>query len=139
MNKAREATQYPRGDFLFSVFLGRYRHEGALVAPYFVWTVSGVALRRSGIGMVTSQQVAEWMLEELTRDGVLYQETTVSLIAQKFGYEFTYDNENGGLAIRRDVLAVFRKLTEGSVVWDAENRLWRKREQTDRPGPQQGY
>jgi hypothetical protein len=81
--------------------------------------------------MPTALEIAHWMLDELTRDGELYQEIAVSQIALKFGYEFTYDNENGNLAIRRDVLAAFRILTENSVVWDRENRLWRKRDSTD--------
>jgi uncharacterized protein DUF6953 len=89
--------------------------------------------------MATAQEVAEWMLDELTRNGQLRQETAVSDIALNFGYEFTYDNENGNLAIRRDVLAAFRRLTENSVVWDGENRLWRKRDSSDDPGRQQGY
>jgi hypothetical protein len=64
--------------------------------------------------------------DELTRNGELRQEAAVSEIALKFGYDFTYDSENGNLVIRRDVLAAFRKLSENSVVWDRENRLWRK-------------
>jgi hypothetical protein len=78
--------------------------------------------------MATAQEVAEWMLGEVTRNGELYQEAAVHYIVENFGHEFTYDNENGNLAIRRDVLAAFRKVTENSVVWDRENRLWRKRD-----------
>jgi hypothetical protein len=82
--------------------------------------------------MATAQEVAQWMLDEVTRKGELHQETAASDIALKFGLEFTYDNENGNLAIRRDVLAAFRILTENSVVWDRENRLWRKRDSEKR-------
>jgi hypothetical protein len=88
--------------------------------------------------MATAQEVAQWMLDEVMGKGELEQEAAVSDIALKFGNEFTYDNENGNLAIRRDVLAAFRRLTENSVVWDRENRLWRKRESDDDPGRQQG-
>jgi len=77
------------------------------------------------------------MLDELTRSGELHQETAVSHIALKFGYEFTYDNENGNLAIRRDVLATFRRLTKDSVVWEREDRCWRKRKMEDKPTKQQ--
>ena len=87
--------------------------------------------------MPTAQEIAEWMLDELTRSGELYQETAVSHIALKFGYEFTYDNENGNLAIRRDVLAAFRRLTKDSVVWEREDRCWRKRKMDDKPAKQQ--
>jgi hypothetical protein len=89
--------------------------------------------------MATAQEVAEWMLDEVTQKGELYQETAVSEIASKFGYEFTYDNENGNLAIRRDVLADFRRLSENSVVWDPEDRFWRKRKEGDELGRRQGY
>ena len=58
-----------------------------------------------------AQKVAKWMLEELKRQHKLHQDTLVYEIAQKFGSQFTCDNENGNLAIRRDVLAAFRELT----------------------------
>jgi hypothetical protein len=87
--------------------------------------------------MATAQEVAQWMLDEVTRNGKLYQETAVADIASTFGYEFTYDNENGNLAIRRDVLAAFRRLSENSVVWDRENHLWRKRDSEDDASRQQ--
>lgn len=74
------------------------------------------------------------MLEELKRQGELYQETVVYEIAEKFGEQFTCDNKNGKQAIGKDVLAAFRKLTKNSVVWEKENRCWRKRESGDEPG-----
>jgi hypothetical protein len=86
----------------------------------------------------TPKQVAEWMLEELKRQGKLHQDTVVFKIVQEFGTQFTYDNEDGNLAIRRDVLAAFRKLTKDSVVWIQEDSYWRLREPHDVPGRQQG-
>jgi hypothetical protein len=38
----------------------------------------------------TAMQVAEWMLEELKREGELYQENAVQSIEEKFGKPFTY-------------------------------------------------
>jgi hypothetical protein len=76
----------------------------------------------------TAKQIAEWMSEQFKQDCYLYQETVVYEIAEKFGEEFTYDNQNGNLAIRKDVLSVFRTLTEGSVIWERGERRWRKRE-----------
>ena len=81
----------------------------------------------------TVQQVAEWMLEELKRQGKLHQDTVVFEIAEKFGGQFTYDKD-GKLAIRIDVLAAFRKLTKDSVVWVREDSYWRMREPHDGPG-----
>ena len=77
------------------------------------------------------------MLKELKRMGKLHQDTAVYEIAEKFGSRFTYDNEDGDLAIRIDILAAFRDLTKGSVVWVHEDRCWRMREPGDEPGRQQ--
>ena len=85
----------------------------------------------------TVPQVAEWMLEELKRQGKLHQDTVVFEIVEQFGTQFTYNNEDGNLAIRRDVLAAFRKLTKDSVVWIQEDSYWRVREPHDVPGRQQ--
>jgi predicted phage-related endonuclease len=77
------------------------------------------------------------MLAELGRDGTLYQEVAASEIEKRFGQDFTPTNENGNLSIRRDVLAAFRKLTDETVVWERDERMWRKREGFDSPGRQQ--
>lgn len=81
--------------------------------------------------------VAKWMLEELGRERALYQEEIVWAIRQKFGESFIYENQNGNLAIAKDVLSEFRKLTEGSVVWVQSDRYWRFREDHDRTGRKQ--
>jgi hypothetical protein len=87
--------------------------------------------------MNTPKEVAEWMLTELRRTKYLYQDTVVYDIANKFGNEFTYINENGNLAIDKQVLRAFRKLTENSVVWERGERLWRMREDYDPQGRRQ--
>ena len=84
-----------------------------------------------------ARAVAGWMLAELKRRDTLYQEDAVDQIAREFGDEFTYENENGNAAIRRDVLAAFRELTESDVVWDRSERAWRWREKYDEPGRRQ--
>lgn len=86
---------------------------------------------------MTPAEVAAWMLAEVQRDGVLYQETVVGDIEQRFGGEFVVVNDNGNSAIRRDVLSAFRELSGESVVWERGERLWRKRESFDDPGRQQ--
>lgn len=85
----------------------------------------------------TPDHVAEWMVEQLNRDFCLYQDTAVYAIADKFGHEFTYTNANGNLAIRKDILAAFRKLTGEGVIWERGSRAWRKRQDYDQPGRQQ--
>lgn len=84
----------------------------------------------------TAKEVAEWMAEQFKGDYYLYQETVVYEIADKFGKQF-YDNENGNLAIRKDVLSAFRELTKDTVIWEREERRWRMREPGDDPGRQQ--
>jgi len=87
--------------------------------------------------MITPKDIAEWMLEELKREEYLYQEVVVYEIASKFGEEFTYINENGNLAIDRQVLREFRNLTENIVVWVRGDRFWRFREDFDNPEKRQ--
>ncbi len=82
----------------------------------------------------TAEEVAKWMLGQLQAQKYLYQEEVVADIADKFGDEFTYDNQNGNPAISRAVLAEFRKLTEKTVVWERGERCWRLREQFDEKG-----
>jgi hypothetical protein len=87
--------------------------------------------------MPTAADVARWMVQEVERDGMLYQDEAAATIADKFGEEFTYENDNGNIAIRRDVLAEFRTLTQETVVWERGERLWRKREKFDDKGKRQ--
>jgi hypothetical protein len=86
---------------------------------------------------MSSEQIAKWMLEELERVEFLYQETVVFDIASKFGDEFTVINDNGNMAIRRDILSAFRALTGDSVIWERGERMWRKRQAYDEVGRQQ--
>jgi hypothetical protein len=86
--------------------------------------------------MTTAAAVAKFMADELERTKYLYQDAVVNDIIVKFGEEFTRTNENGNLAINKDVLAAFNKLTPNAV-WDRGERLWRGRESYDKPGRQQ--
>jgi hypothetical protein len=52
----------------------------------------------------TTEDVAKWMLEQIEKHRVLYKDDAVTRIAKTFGEAFTYENENGNAAIRRDVL-----------------------------------
>lgn len=78
--------------------------------------------------MVNASDVAQWMLAELEKSSCLYQEDAVHRIKSKFGGEFVYENENGNPAISRKVLAEFRRLTEGKVMWDRYEKFWQKLE-----------
>jgi DNA-binding IclR family transcriptional regulator len=83
--------------------------------------------------MATATQVAEWMLAKLHASGWLSQEDTVYEVAQRFGNEFTYWNANGNLAIAKQVLSEFRRLTGDTVVWSRSDRCWRFRQKYDQP------
>jgi hypothetical protein len=68
-----------------------------------------------------------------------YQDQVVEEIAERFGEEFTYENENGNPAIDKAVLKEFRKLSSEQVVWVRGERCWRLRERDDAAGRQQEY
>lgn len=82
----------------------------------------------------TADSVAQWMAERVLKEGILSQQQAAYEIIGQFGEEFTYLNEKGNLAIRRDVLRQFRSMTEDSVVWNRGQRMWRTREAYDDPG-----
>jgi uncharacterized protein YodC (DUF2158 family) len=92
---------------------------------------SEMELQNRALENCTVEQVAYWMLNEIHRRGVLSQEVAAFEIASNFGQAFTYVNNNGNLAIQDSVLKIFRKLTEHAVVWEQEERYWRKRHEYD--------
>jgi hypothetical protein len=87
--------------------------------------------------MVSADDVANWMLEQVHEKGFLYQEEVVYKIKQKFGESFTYVKPNGKLSISRIVLKAFKRISGKSVVWERGERMWRARTDHDSPGRQQ--
>ena len=85
----------------------------------------------------TAESIARWMLDQLDRRRRLYQDSAMRNIRHMFGHEWSYENENGNLAIHKGVLAEFRKLGGDDVVWERGSRSWRKRTERDVPGHQQ--
>jgi hypothetical protein len=83
----------------------------------------------------TSEEVARWMLLQIEKHRILHQAEAAAGIARTFGQAFTYANETGNTAIRREVLSEFRKLTEDLVILDRQSGFWRKRDVCDDPGP----
>ncbi|ROS05604.1 hypothetical protein EDC56_1150 [Sinobacterium caligoides] len=75
---------------------------------------------------VTADDVAAWMLGQLEAKKWLYQEVVVYKIKKEFGEDFVYLNASGNLAIGKDVLKSFKKITENSVVWERGEKAWRK-------------
>jgi hypothetical protein len=72
----------------------------------------------------TAKDAAQWMYEEIKKEGILYQEYAVGKIAELFGEEFTYYNDNGNLAISKEVLKEFKKLHGGNAFWDRSDFSW---------------
>jgi len=81
--------------------------------------------------MATALDAAIWMVEELNSKGRLFQAHADRTIAQEFGEQFVYVNENGNLAIGEPVLSHFRTMTKGEAVWAAEGFYWRKKTTDD--------
>jgi len=71
------------------------------------------------------QDVAKYMLEELEKNGVLYQEGLVNIIKEKFGEQFIFSNSYGTLSIDRVVIREFNKLKGKDVLWDKEECCWK--------------
>jgi len=77
------------------------------------------------------QAIAEWMLGEFEKDGELFQVDAVSGIERLFGTEYVGTGNGGSQAISPKVLAEFRRLTEGTVVWSRSERCWRRKSPID--------
>ena len=87
--------------------------------------------------MVTTKDVAQWMLDEVLNEGYLEQGAVVYVIFKKFGNEFVYQNDNGNLAIQKKVLAAFNKLSADNVVWLKGEKAWSPRKEHHKLGRQQ--
>ena len=73
---------------------------------------------------VTAREVARWMVERLTRHGVLDQAATAEQIERVFGHAFAHRNQNGTWAIARSVLVAFRKQAGDTLVWEQSIQAW---------------
>lgn len=86
---------------------------------------------------MNTTEAAEWMASELQRRRILDQDTAVYHL-HKQNKALTYQNNNGNLAIAKDVLVAFRKLIDDKdVVWSRGERHWRYRQKHDKPGRMQ--
>lgn len=92
-------------------------------------------MRRTGSGglEVDPAVVADFMAERLEHWGQYYQEIAVFEIKKEFGDSAWYSNRHGNPAIEKDTLKAFRDLTEGDIVWDRSEQMWRKRKPYDPP------
>ena len=78
------------------------------------------------------KEIARWLYDKIISEGDVYQYEAVDEIAQKYGEEFTYTNEQGNPAIDRKVLYEFGKLKGDDIVWDRAELFWHKETETDK-------
>lgn len=94
-------------------------------------------MAKSPSGGAHAEAAAQWMLNEVNTKGSLYQEDAASALHKNYGNSVTYINDNGNIAIAKQVLSIFNKLTANTFVWERGARLWRPRARGDRPGRMQ--
>ena len=76
---------------------------------------------------MTPKEVAQWMLDQMGDSDLLYQDSIAERIQTSCGEDFVYKSKNGKCGIRKSVLAEFRKLTQGQLVWVLGERAWRRK------------
>ena len=78
--------------------------------------------------------VIQWMLANLEKDGCLYQEDVVDFLVKNDQMDLLKENADGNLALKLSVNSAFKKETEHNVVWVKPDRYWRYRVTEDEPG-----
>lgn len=86
---------------------------------------------------MSATEGAQFMVQ-LLQYGELRQDDAANQLNLKFGEDHVYYNAQGNLAIKPEMLVVFRKLTT-DVVWVKGSRYCRPRQPGDQPGRQQPY
>lgn len=79
-------------------------------------------------------EVIQWMLENLEKDGCLYQEDVVDYLVKNDLMSLMRENSEGNLVLKLSVNSAFKKKTENNVVWVKPDRYWRYRVPEDEPG-----
>jgi hypothetical protein len=80
--------------------------------------------------MSLHEQIATWMVSQF-KGHYLYQDDIVWALNKQFGDDATYQNDNGNLAINKNVLKEFKKITNEKVVWERGGKAWRKLKPTE--------
>jgi hypothetical protein len=84
--------------------------------------------------MTTANEVAQWMLSKIEKDGCIYQDDVVDYLVKTENEGLLRENSDGNLVVGSHVLEAFRSLTEKTVVWVKPDRYWRFRVPEDEPG-----
>lgn len=80
------------------------------------------------------EDVVQWMLANLDKDGCLYQEDVVDYLVKNDLMDLLKENPDGNLVLELSVNSAFKKKTEDNVVWVKPDRYWRYRVPEDEPG-----
>ena len=75
--------------------------------------------------MASPEQVAQWMWDELQKQGYLTEEWVIHEIQRRFGTGHTYYNNSGNLTIKESVRRKFRQLCLGKAQWYSRENTWR--------------
>ncbi|MBB6341629.1 hypothetical protein HNP49_001786 [Pseudomonas fluvialis] len=81
-----------------------------------------------------AKQVAQWMLDQLTKDDCIYQDDVVDYLVKGNAEPLLRENSDGNLVLGRAVLDAFKAVSELTVVWVKPERYWRWRVPEDEPG-----
>lgn len=74
------------------------------------------------------------MLDNLEKDGCLYQEDVVDFLVKNDQMDLLKENAEGNLVLKLSVNSAFKKKTEHNVVWVKPDRYWRYRVPEDELG-----
>lgn len=73
---------------------------------------------------MTTKDVAQFMLSEVKKNGVLSQVGLVDIIKKKFGDEFVFETTHGTLTIDRLVIREFNKIKDPDILWNKDGCFW---------------
>ena len=72
------------------------------------------------------RELAEWLWEELGRDGVLTLDRVVREVLETTGGEYVRINRGGNWSASRVLREAFAKVAGDRAVWDEAHRCWRR-------------
>jgi len=78
----------------------------------------------------TDREIASFMLKLYNEENFLLQKVAALEILEKFGEAYVSFNKNRNLAIDKNILGEFKKLTP-TAIWDRHLKAWREKENDD--------
>ncbi|GAB2938173.1 DUF6953 family protein [Hafnia psychrotolerans] len=81
-----------------------------------------------------NNDIAQWMLKKLSKEGCVYQDDVVDYLIKSKDESHLIENADGNQVLGRPLLNEFLKLTKDDVVWVRSGFYWRYRVAEDEPG-----